>query len=62
MRLVFEILHIGKNAFRNRTPVMIFQLLTFGGRVPEQRPARLLQIIPYIVKRGIYQKILLFPA
>ena len=39
MAFNFEFLHKGSDTWRNRTEVMVFQLLVFGGRMSHQSPS-----------------------
>src|SRR5690606_37772224 len=47
---------------RNRTPVVVLQLLSLCGSMAEQCSSGMLKIVTDIIKRGIDKEIFLFPA
>ena len=59
---VFHFAHKGYHAWRNRTEVMVLQLLVFSTFVPHQRPFGQVQVGAGNIQRLIHQKIFLFPT
>ena len=62
MTLVFQLLHESRNPCRDRTEILILQLLILRGRMAHERTTTQFQIGTGIIQSLIHQKIFLFPS
>ena len=60
--LFFELLHIFQYAARDRSEIVVVELLVFCRDVPHQRPSGLHQVGTCEEERFVYQEVLLLPA